>query len=271
MEITPEQLRSIQLKELEALIQMDEVCRKNGLRYYLAYGTLLGAIRHKGFIPWDDDLDIAMPRKDYDIFLKHGQQWLGDQFFLQNYRTMPQCAGQISEVRVNGTLMKQKMSEKSEIHHGVYIDVFPLDFVPQKPLTRSVERIILLALSTIAYAKMGHKSSSNRFFSAISQLLSLILPITTVRTMWDKIATKHESKPTGFVAGKPGFYYLCTKKEDSIPEQLYGTPIELEFEGKRFFAPEHPDAILEMIYGDYMFPPPEDQRELRHAITELKL
>lgn len=271
MEITPEQLRSIQLKELEALIEIDRICRKHGLRYYLTYGTLLGAVRHKGFIPWDDDLDITMPRKDYETFLKNSPEWLDKRFFVQNYRTTPQCSGQISEIRINGTILRQKMSEHSQIHHGIYIDVFPLDYIHPDTAKRRIDRLLLRALITMCYAKTGHYSTHNPLFKFASKALSTLFPLAWLRQTTENLSCRYEKNPTGFVCSPLSPYALCSTTKEVFPEEFFGEPQEIEFEGRRFFAPANPDAILRQIYGDYMEPPPPDQRALRHHIVDLQI
>ncbi len=270
MKITAEQLRALQLKQVEALIEIDRVCRQHNLRYYLAYGTLLGALRHKGFIPWDDDLDIMMPRKDYEMLLQNGPQWIGEGFFLQNYRTTPECSCQITELRVDGTVMKQRSSQSLDMHHGIFIDILPMDYISPNLYKRSIDRFCLRALMTMCYAKFGSYPTKNPLFALSARILSSLFPMTTLRPMTEKVSLKYEKRPTGMVCAPLSPYALCTITKDVLPEELFGEPTMISFEGHMFCAPQHPDKILKKIYGDYMSLPPEDQRQLRHTIVELK-
>jgi lipopolysaccharide cholinephosphotransferase len=271
LKITAEQLRAIQLKQTEALLEVDRICRERGLQYYLAYGTLLGAVRHKSFIPWDDDLDIMMPRKDYEIFLKKGSQWLKKGFFLQNFRTTPECSCQITEIRIDGTVMKQSLSESLDIHHGIFIDILPMDYISPNLLKRSIDRFLLRTLMTMCYAKIGHQSTKNPLFAIMSKALSTLFPLRTLRAMTEALSKKYESRPTEMVCAPLSPYALCTAKKDVLPYELFNPPTQVEFEGHFFSAPKNPDAILRQIYGDYMNPPPEEQRLLRHNIIELQI
>ncbi len=270
MKITAEQLRALQLKQVEALIEIDRVCRQHNLRYYLAYGTLLGALRHKGFIPWDDDLDIMMPRKDYEMLLQNGPQWIGEGFFLQNYRTTPECSCQITELRVDGTVMKQRSSQSLNMHHGVFIDILPMDYISSNLFKRSVDRFVLRALMTMCYAKFGSYPTKNPLFALMGKLLSTLFSMRTLRNMTEKLSMKYEKKPTGMVCAPLSPYALCTATKDVLSEDFFGEPTEVEFEGHSFYAPNNPDAILRQIYGEYMQFPPEEKRKPTHHIVELQ-
>ncbi len=271
MKITPEQLRAIQLLELDALIEVDRICRQLGIRYYLTYGTLLGAVRHKGFIPWDDDLDITIPRNGYERFLKEAPKLLNNKFVLQNHRNTAECAGQITELRINETILRQKSSANLNINHGVYIDIFPLDHITKRKWVLAAERFVLLALITTSYAKLGIHTSSNPVYTFLSDLFSKLIPLKTLRNTAERLTARFKNKPTGLVCSPLSPYALCSNHKEIFKEELFGTPQEVEFEGHQFMAPANPDAILRDIYGDYMTPPPINDRALRHTIVELNV
>ena len=119
-------LKKIQKAELYLLLEFDKVCREQGFTYFLDSGTALGAIRHGGFIPWDDDIDVGMPRKDYDRFMEIGQSYLPDNVFLQNRRTEKNYSRYAAKLRLKGTIFPETDSALYE-HNGIFIDIFPFD------------------------------------------------------------------------------------------------------------------------------------------------
>ena len=122
-------LNKIHRSEQEILDEITRVCDKNGLRYLLIGGTLLGAIRHNGFIPWDDDLDISMPREDYEKFLGIAPKELGDRFLLEDISTNDEYCYMFSKVKLKNTIMREKtMSESYDGGQGIWVDIFPLDY-----------------------------------------------------------------------------------------------------------------------------------------------
>ena len=128
------EIRPLQLRILEILLAVDKVCREHGLRYYLWAGTLLGAIRHKGFIPWDDDVDICMPRADYDTLMAHAKEWLPAPYEAMSAETNGKYPGSFGKIIDSSTTLIERA------HYaylsGIYIDVFPIDGVPQSAWRR---------------------------------------------------------------------------------------------------------------------------------------
>jgi lipopolysaccharide cholinephosphotransferase len=265
IELTPEQYRSLQLKQLDALILFDRICRENGLRYYLMYGTLLGAVRHKGFIPWDDDSDILMPRSDYEKFLKQGQQWLGDAYFLQNQTTDPETYTCITKLRINNTLFKRMLDGHLKTHHGIFIDIIPLDYVPKNKRIRKREDLFRRILFTISLSKLKCRLTKHVTIAFFSKILSFFFSTKTLRHLIHKSMTKYQDTPTGLVACLMSAYPL---EKQVFTEETFGTPAELEFEGQRFMVPADYKTVLKNIYGDYMTPPPISKRKTSHTITK---
>ena len=125
-----EQLQKMQEVEIDLFKAFIEVCQKLQLKYYLLGGTLLGAVRHKGFIPWDDDIDVGMPRKDYEIFIQKAQDLLPEHYFVQTLYSEPTIPYNFCKIRNSNTTFVEYSIKKLNINHGVYIDVFPLDGYP---------------------------------------------------------------------------------------------------------------------------------------------
>jgi lipopolysaccharide cholinephosphotransferase len=266
----PDTTRKVQLKQLEIMIVLDRIFREQGLTYYLIAGTLLGAVRHQGFTPWDDDLDIFMPRADYDRLLKHGQRLLPESLFLQNYHTDKKCYILFTKVRMNGTVYKEQAAAHLDCHHGVFLDIFPLDAVPDNLKTRKRNAFLIGQIQKIMHQKLGMASQrGNPILRAIRSLIGQCCSIDILGSIIDRIARRYRHANTGLLSSvvEP---VVGVEPWIMSPDQ-YGKPVELEFEGHKFFAPASYELSLEGKYGDFMRLPPEDQRIGCHSICELKL
>ena len=131
-----ETLRKLQLIQLEMLKVVDNICSNHKIKYSLYAGTLLGAVRHKGFIPWDDDLDVCMPRKDYNRFIKICGQCLPKEYCLQNKENEPRFSQSFTKMRKKHTTFLQGGEPVSDYHHGIFIDIFPIDRRPKRIISR---------------------------------------------------------------------------------------------------------------------------------------
>ena len=151
-------LNTIHKNELIILKEIKRICQKYEITYYLSSGTLLGAIRHNGFIPWDDDIDIEMPLPDYNRFLKVCETELDKRFFLQNYKTDPNDHQAFTKVRMNNTTFMPVHHTMHHIHHGFWIDIFPVVKLPRSKLFQSVNKK-LIRISN--YVQMGDFIKAN--------------------------------------------------------------------------------------------------------------
>ena len=124
-------LRQLQLAELDILLEIDRVCTENNIKYFLDSGTALGAVRHKGFIPWDDDIDICMMRDDYEKFIRLAPEKLSQKYFLQTLKTDPGYNKLHAKVRKNGTVFKEDANLMRNMNHGLFVDIYPFDYLPK--------------------------------------------------------------------------------------------------------------------------------------------
>ena len=131
MTLTPEQVSALKQVELDIFVEIINVCDKLKLRYYVVGGTLLGAVRHKGFIPWDDDIDLGMLREDFNIFLEKAPALLPDHMFLQTIWTDSGYLAPYAKVRNNNTTFIESTVAHQNMNHGVFVDIFPLDYYPE--------------------------------------------------------------------------------------------------------------------------------------------
>ena len=127
MVLSTEQLNELKKSELEIFKSFLTVCEKLNVKYYLVEGTLLGAVRHKGFIPWDDDIDVGMLREDYELFIEKATEFLPENLFLQTYITDTEYSHGFAKIRNSQTTFIESNVRDCKINHGIYIDIFPLD------------------------------------------------------------------------------------------------------------------------------------------------
>ena len=253
----------IKKKEIEILDYVVSVCERHGLKYILAYGTLLGAVRHKGFIPWDDDIDILMPRNDYE---KLKNIWNEDkQYKLLDCIKDREYIYPFMKIVDKKTKLEEYDVEK-QIDLGIYIDIFPYDGTPEDKAKRQkflkkcecLEKLRLYSMLSID--KILHTDKKKNFVRKILWVcLKKIGPARISRKM-EKTISKY-SRETAEWQG-----CLCTRfsYREVMPKKVWGDIIELEFEGKKYKVPKEYDEMLKTNYGDYMTLPPEEERCLKH-------
>lgn len=253
----------LKLIELELLIAFDKICKNNGLRYYLAYGTLLGAVRHKGFIPWDDDIDIWMPRKDYDNLVKlYSDKLINNRYILKGIESTDYIYAFAKFID-----FRTKIEERWMLTNilGVYIDVFPLDSIPNKPVQRDIFiRKIMFAHYGSLLSTRENKSRSKAVITLVSKLV--YYPVKAVGyKRWlhlvEKLCKRYSMQNTGFVGNLSLDTYI---HKECYEQHWFEPPVLLEFEGHSFNAPNNYSKILHAIYGDYMQLPPVEQRVKKH-------
>ncbi len=258
-------LKKLHETEVEILNNIVCICKKHDLKYYLVGGTLLGAVRHKGFIPWDDDLDIAMPRNDYNKFLEVAQEELGEQYFLQTGKTDKNCCRLFSKVRKNKTLFVEYKDQHIDKHHGIFVDIFPLDsggrYTNRK--TQSPKMLLYRLFRSYLQDTRGEgnqKFSTKYFFKKVIYALLWIIPDNTIIDICDWLSS-----------GRGDFYInYCSQygiKKQTIEKRMYDPAVQLEFEGNMYDVPREYDYILKRIYGDnYMQLPPEEKRVTHNPV-----
>lgn len=269
-----EELRKAQLVQLDIALEIKRICDKHDIKYHLAFGTMLGAIRHKGFIPWDDDLDIAMLREDYDRFLSVVEKELDQKYQVQSWQNDNYYGNNFIKIRKRGTIYKEDVVSTKCIQ-GIYVDIFPLDAYPENKLDQTIFAIQLVVLSKILYYKSGYevwKNSSGkvnyickRLFYLILGLISFPFSRETVFEYYEKTRKKFNSKNTTKV-----YESLRIRNSKNIFNRVHlENLIDVDFEGYSFKVPSEYDAVLTNAYGNYLELPPEDKRYNRHGIVEV--
>jgi len=253
--------------ELELLLELDRICTTLSIPYALYFGTLLGAVRHKGFIPWDDDVDVVMLREDYERFLRESQSLLPDHYFLQTMDTDPEYPYTFAKIRDSRTTFIEAPLAQRRMNHGIYIDIFPLDGVPNDPRIRRLGWYLLSAVGRMSFLKGFEEKFAPRSF--LERGIIRVLPFSdrSLLKLYSKLISIMGSRKTSFVAHS-SFPSIAIKRlvyrKDWVLET---TPTE--FEGHFFPAPRDFDGPLRSVYGNYMTPPPAEKRVSVHQLDRI--
>ena len=258
--------KKLQLIELDIFKSFLMVCKKLDLKYFLAGGTLLGAIRHNGFIPWDDDIDVIMPREDYEKFLEKGQALLEKKYFIQNYKTDPEFVLNFTKIRNSETTFIEKTSKNRNINHGIYIDIFPLDGFPRKKLDYIKTKIFdtLYGYQVDKYFFYEEKIKENFFKHIAKKIFSDMLyrkkSLREIQDKKEKMYKKYKYTDSEKIISYCGMY----GKKEIMPKKYFGEGKKVFFEGMEVIAPQEYDLYLKQFYGDYMKLPPKEQQVTHH-------
>lgn len=254
-------LRQAQLKMLGMLKVIDALCVKHGLDYWLEGGTLLGAIRHQGFIPWDDDLDISMPRASYDAFLRLAPAELPESIWLQTAKSDPGYFNLSVPLKIrdkNSRFIEMHEQGNEPYQQGIFIDVFVYDSMPVNPEQRRQFKFRakkLLRLLGHKYSKvpMGH-------YAKLYKALSHFIPKARLEQSLDAIIEKANQENSPYL----GYGYDCVNSNLVSYDDIY--PLKrTTFETGQFNIANRAEVILTQLYGDYHSLPPEDQRVMKHC------
>jgi len=247
------------------------ICDLLGIKYYLMGGTLLGTVRHQGFIPWDDDIDVGIMREEYDVFLTKAQQLLPEYYFLQTYKTDPGYPLGIAKIRDSRTTFIESQLNKLSINHGVYIDVFPLDYYPEistKQILLDFKRNIYKyrIRQQLHFEDGKHSKIAEAVASVLGKLISLKYP--NVSDAVDARDRLYSGMPKSRLIAN---YYGAWKKKEIVPADWYGEGVPLTFEGVVVRAPKEYKKWLEQVYGNYMELPPVEKRVSHHNIDVIDI
>ena len=251
-----EKMKKVWAKDLELIEVMEDICRRHNIKWYADGGTLLGAVRHKGFIPWDDDIDIQMMREDYDKFLEVCKTELKEPYFLQWAATEKGFQPWHAKLRDDRTLGSTRFETNCfpEWHRGIFIDIFPLDNVPDGKVRYIIHTTILKIYRLLLLGFEVPRSPEAKKISKI--FAKIVLGVLSIFTTHEKLAAgylkivksvKGETRKVGVTAFRPGV------KKYEWRRELFKETIELPFEWRTVSAPKDYDERLRVQYGnDYM-------------------
>lgn len=258
-------LEKIKKIELEMLCAFIETCDLLNIKYYLLGGTMLGAVRHHGFIPWDDDIDVGIFRDDYELFISKAQSYLPSYYFLQNIFTDPECMINFTKIRDSRTTFIETSTKSKKMNHGVYIDIFPLDYYPDDENDRSIIRRKKRTISRRLYKEytLPKELKSGFIKELIKQAEGILLSVKYPRSI--DALLENEKLNKAFNRGEYIANYCGSwGQKEIVPKEWYGEGTKAIFEGIKVRIPKHFDKWLSQVYGDYMKLPPVEKRNSHH-------
>ena len=254
-----EQLDKLHRIELDILDVIIQICTDNNITYYLAGGSVLGAIRHKGIIPWDDDIDVMMSRSDLQIFAKACETQLPQGYFYQSSETDSHYHHIFSKVRKDGTQFVEEQSLTTGQHNGIFVDIFPLDCAKKAEGIQSMQACLANKLEKILKVK-DHIIQGNPIDKAIAYLFSSRFLIKLQRII---LSLRNSSNSEYYV----NFGSQYGIKKQTMNKTIYYPPSQVEFEQRICNVPNDYDFFLKQLYGnDYMKLPPENKRKTHNPI-----
>lgn len=261
-EIYMEELKELQLDMLQ---KIDDFCRNNNIKYTLAFGTLIGAIRHKGYIPWDDDIDIAMPRPDYKRFVETFNG-VYDYYYVIAPDINPDYYAPYANVCDKRTLLEEYDNSHRGISVGIKIDVFPIDGTPD---SESDYRKLIKTLKIYKYI-LSSKRHSYHFSFSVASVKTLLIRLLSYFYKYDAVQKKIIKACTEFSFDNSKWVdIVCfpVYKDSRVPKSFFDDYVDVVFEGKMFKSVKNYDLYLRTIYGDYLKLPPKNKQVPHHGFT----
>ena len=265
--------RETQLLEYELLKKIKEICNKEGLSYYLLGGSIIGAVRHQGFIPWDDDIDVGMMRSDYEKFKSLANKYLDSNQVVLHYE-LDDSYKDYSMKLVNKKAYFIMKTENSEIKQYVWIDIFPIDGTPDSAFIKWVHyhRIYLYRMMMAYYYLDSIQVNSNRAnWKKVLISIARKLPINKLVNP-NRVLKKLDKSLKAFPPEKSnivGNYIGAYKEKEFVPLSYFGEGMAMKFEGEEFVVPKESDKYLTQIYGDYMQLPPIEKQVPKHNVIDV--
>lgn len=257
-----EPVKRVQGKILEIMKYIDRLCRANGIPYYIMGGTALGAVRHGGFIPWDDDLDIFMTPAAYARFKTVFEAQNSADFVLQEWRTVPEYL-EYAKVRMNGTaFIEEAFRTRRDLHQGIYVDIMILHKVPKNRFLQKLTYFDSKYVTLLGLSQRGWRPKT-RGQAFLLNLLKILPKKAIARRAYRRIY-RYDDRETDFCY----CYWITPAKFRSglFDPAFFGTPRDIPFEDTVLLAPEQIEKYLAYRYGDYLkLPPPEAQKAAVHA------
>lgn len=272
-------MNNVQAIELEIYKAVAEICEQNHLRYYADGGTLIGAVRHKGFIPWDDDIDLVMPRPDYDSFIRLARKELHPRYEISTYHGKAKSERPVFYCQVldKSSVVEQNIANET-IRTSIWIDIFPIDALPAPLLSRKIQQYRLLwnrfRVQVSNFDLNVHQNRANRSFIERA-IISFVdktkfgswIDTATALAKTERIAKKYRYDEESVCIDVFGVH----KSKEIFPNAWFGDAIYFPFEDGSMPCPHDYDSMLRQIFGDYMQLPPVEERCSDHMMRIVSL
>lgn len=249
-------MNNLQAVQLNILKEVSLICTKHDIPYSLGYGTALGAVRHKGFIPWDDDIDIVMMRKDFEKFENVWANEAPDNIFLQTYKSDPFYPYPFAKIRDSSTTFMETGCEHLNINHGVFIDIFPFDYLPKRKTQRLLQLFYAELVWILARKNLTRKNLKGR----ISSLFCFLFSEKARKRAMEYFQKKASKYPFESAIGISNLNYGIGWASEIYSKDSLLNLEQTDFEDSSFLLMKEYDAHLKVLYGDYMTPPPVKDR-----------
>ncbi|MDT2565986.1 LicD family protein [Enterococcus avium] len=259
---------------LEIIKEFVKICDEEGLTYYLSGGSLLGAVRHKGYIPWDDDADFTMPREDYEKFLAIADERFSERLQITNYKTDPNYHYYITRIQdTNTTVIEERIEGENKYTH-VSIDIFPLDGTPNGRVARNIHYFRVMfhrAMMSICYKDSIDKERKRNIFEQVLISILLLIPIEKVinpfkeKEKIDKLMRKYDINKSEKIGCLMGAY----RTKQIVPKYYFGNGAYYDFENLKLRGPEMFDEYLKQMYGEYRKIPSVKNRKIHYKLIEV--
>lgn len=266
IELTEEQLKKLQNVELEIMLEIDRICKKNNIKYSLTGGTLLGAVRHGGFIPWDDDADVSMLRSEYVKFQKACKEDLNhSKFYFQDIDNTKGYRWGYGKLRRKDTVFLRENQEDMPYEQGVFVDVFPRDSVPNNTLLRKIHTFICFCVRKMMWSPVG-KNVSDSFLMRKWYGVLHIISKNNISKIYHRLVKISKNIDTEYVRA---LTFPLPNKQIGYKRKWYERYTTVLFENHEFMVEASYKEWLEAEFGDYMQLPPKEKRKV-HPVSELK-
>lgn len=272
--MTKEEFQSIQNVQIDIMDDIHRVCTEQGYRYYLIGGSALGAVRHNGIIPWDVDIDIAMPRKDYQKFVTEGAKYLREGLKLHYCETDEDYATVHAIVVLENSDIRFRGESADSYRFGIFVDVLPLDQWPDDKNKKTQQQKELKRIQLLRGMRLGIKYGSTSTFKSFIKnctkvAMSLVYSIQDLNRKQQQIMQRYDQENEGNEWCSMVSHYAYEKT--TFPKDVFGTPRLYDFSGRLFYVPEKVEEYLVQLFGNYMkYPSTESQQKQINSVVYAK-
>lgn len=267
IQLNEQQIKKVQDIELEMLIEIERICQKNNIKYSVIGGTLLGAVRHGGFIPWDDDADVVMLRKEYNKFVDACEKDLDTtRFYFQDLHKTPGYRWGYGKLRRKDTLFMRHGQEHMPYEQGIFVDIFSCDNVPDGEFARKIHECKCFLLRKLMWAEVGQYTEKNKSIQCLYKIMAKIPAKWTIKQI-DKLAERWNKKDTELIRT---LLFPTPKGTAGFPRKWYEEVEPILFEGVQLHGLKKREEYLVYKFGkQYMQLPPEEKRKI-HPVSQIR-